>query len=61
MREGVREGEARELNEAFARWITSRRPMVTMKSALTLDAQIGDGSGSTTYITSDASRDEVQS
>ncbi len=60
VREGVMEGEARGLNEAFARWITARRPMVTMKSALTLDAQIGDGSGSTTFITSDASREEVQ-
>lgn len=60
VREGVLEAEARELNEAFARWITTRRPMVTMKSALTLDAQIGDGSGSTTFITSDASREEVQ-
>jgi diaminohydroxyphosphoribosylaminopyrimidine deaminase/5-amino-6-(5-phosphoribosylamino)uracil reductase len=60
VREGVLEAEARELNEAFARWITTRRPMVTMKSALTLDAQIGDGSGSTSFITSDASREEVQ-
>lgn len=60
VREGVMEGEARELNEAFARWITTTRPMVTMKSALTLDAQIGDGSGSTTFITSEASRGEVQ-
>src|ERR1700683_2920250 len=60
VREGVMEREARELNEAFARWIVARRPMVTMKSALTLDAQIGNGSGSTTFITSDASREEVQ-
>jgi diaminohydroxyphosphoribosylaminopyrimidine deaminase / 5-amino-6-(5-phosphoribosylamino)uracil reductase len=59
-REAVMEREARELNEAFAKWITTKRPMVTMKSALTLDAQIGDGSGSTTFITSEASRAEVQ-
>ena len=60
VREVVMGREARELNEGFARWITTRRPMVTMKSALTLDAQIGDGSGSTTFITSEESRAEVQ-
>lgn len=37
---GLRETEARRLNEAFARWIVSRRPLVTLKSALTLDGQL---------------------
>jgi diaminohydroxyphosphoribosylaminopyrimidine deaminase / 5-amino-6-(5-phosphoribosylamino)uracil reductase len=37
---GVREPEARRLNEAFARWIVSRKPLVTLKSALTLDGQL---------------------
>jgi diaminohydroxyphosphoribosylaminopyrimidine deaminase/5-amino-6-(5-phosphoribosylamino)uracil reductase len=37
---GLREGEARRLNEAFARWIVSRKPLVTLKSALTLDGQL---------------------
>lgn len=37
---GLREAEARRLNEAFARWIVSRRPLVTLKSALTLDGQL---------------------
>src|ERR1700726_1934433 len=37
---GLREAEARRLNEAFARWIVSRRPLVTLKSALTLDSQL---------------------
>src|SRR5579863_2749684 len=37
---GVREAEARRLNEAFARWIVSRKPLVTLKSALTLDGQL---------------------
>jgi diaminohydroxyphosphoribosylaminopyrimidine deaminase/5-amino-6-(5-phosphoribosylamino)uracil reductase len=37
---GLRKAEARRLNEAFARWIVSQRPLVTLKSALTLDGQL---------------------
>jgi diaminohydroxyphosphoribosylaminopyrimidine deaminase/5-amino-6-(5-phosphoribosylamino)uracil reductase len=37
---GLREVEARRLNEAFTRWIVSRRALVTLKSALTLDGQL---------------------
>jgi diaminohydroxyphosphoribosylaminopyrimidine deaminase/5-amino-6-(5-phosphoribosylamino)uracil reductase len=37
---GLREAEARRLNEPFARWIVSRKPLVTLKSALTLDGQL---------------------
>jgi len=37
---GLRETEARRLNEAFARWIVFRKPLVTLKSALTLDGQL---------------------
>jgi diaminohydroxyphosphoribosylaminopyrimidine deaminase / 5-amino-6-(5-phosphoribosylamino)uracil reductase len=37
---GVREAEARRLNESFARWIVSRKPLVTLKSALTVDGQL---------------------
>lgn len=40
VRTGLREAEARRLNEAFARWIVSRKPLVTLKSALTLDGQL---------------------
>jgi len=37
---GVGEEEARYLNEAFAWWIRTKRPFVTLKSALTLDGQL---------------------
>jgi diaminohydroxyphosphoribosylaminopyrimidine deaminase/5-amino-6-(5-phosphoribosylamino)uracil reductase len=37
---GLREAEARRLAEMFARWIVSRHPLVTLKSALTLDGQL---------------------
>src|ERR1019366_8375395 len=37
---GLREAEARRLAEAFAKWIVMRQPLVTLKSALTLDGQL---------------------
>jgi diaminohydroxyphosphoribosylaminopyrimidine deaminase / 5-amino-6-(5-phosphoribosylamino)uracil reductase len=37
---GVCEEEARNLNEAFAFWIRTKKPFVTLKSALTLDGQL---------------------
>jgi diaminohydroxyphosphoribosylaminopyrimidine deaminase / 5-amino-6-(5-phosphoribosylamino)uracil reductase len=37
---GLREAEARRLADAFAKWIVSRHPLVTLKSALTLDGQL---------------------
>ncbi len=58
--QGVREHEARRLNEAFAWWMRSGRPLVTLKSALTLDGQIALRPGSPTAISSAASRKEVQ-
>ncbi|MGA8142609.1 MAG: bifunctional diaminohydroxyphosphoribosylaminopyrimidine deaminase/5-amino-6-(5-phosphoribosylamino)uracil reductase RibD [Candidatus Acidiferrales bacterium] len=56
---GVCEGNAREQNEDFAKWIRTGLPFVTLKTALTLDGQIAARSGSTTWITSEASRAEV--
>ncbi len=37
---GVLEDEARRVNEAFACWIGTKKPFVTLKSALTLDGQL---------------------
>jgi diaminohydroxyphosphoribosylaminopyrimidine deaminase/5-amino-6-(5-phosphoribosylamino)uracil reductase len=37
---GLREAEAHRLAEPFAKWIVSRQPLVTLKSALTLDGQL---------------------
>src|SRR6266852_5917068 len=37
---GVCEEEAHRLNEPFARWIRTKKPFVTLKSALTLDGQL---------------------
>jgi diaminohydroxyphosphoribosylaminopyrimidine deaminase/5-amino-6-(5-phosphoribosylamino)uracil reductase len=37
---GVCDEEARRLNEPFACWIRTKKPFVTLKSALTLDGQL---------------------
>jgi diaminohydroxyphosphoribosylaminopyrimidine deaminase/5-amino-6-(5-phosphoribosylamino)uracil reductase len=56
----VAEQEAQILNESFTRWIVTKRPFVTLKTALTLDGQIAQHAGSVTWLTSAASREEVQ-
>jgi diaminohydroxyphosphoribosylaminopyrimidine deaminase/5-amino-6-(5-phosphoribosylamino)uracil reductase len=61
---GVLEAEAEKLNEAFACWITTHKPFVTLKSALTLDGQLAlpqtRGNKKRVWITSEESRAEVQ-
>ena len=48
------------MNEAFACWILDRRPFVTLKAALSLDGRIALDHRSTTWLTSEESRAEVQ-
>jgi len=62
---GVRQAEARQLNEGFAHCIRTGRPLVTLKAAISRDWQIAGPAGSkqpgsATWITSPASRAEVQ-
>jgi diaminohydroxyphosphoribosylaminopyrimidine deaminase/5-amino-6-(5-phosphoribosylamino)uracil reductase len=60
---GAREAEARRLNEPFANWIRQNLPLVTLKSALTLDGCIASPPHSgknDRWITSPQSREEVQ-
>jgi diaminohydroxyphosphoribosylaminopyrimidine deaminase/5-amino-6-(5-phosphoribosylamino)uracil reductase len=42
---GLLEAEARRLNEAFARYILAQRPLVTLKSGMTLDGKIAPPPG----------------
>jgi diaminohydroxyphosphoribosylaminopyrimidine deaminase/5-amino-6-(5-phosphoribosylamino)uracil reductase len=63
---GICRAEAQRLNEGFARWIVSRRPLVEMKVAITLDGRIGPPPGKQAarqpyWITGEASRAAVQS
>src|SRR5437764_1173019 len=65
------EEEARRLNEPFACWIRTKKPFVTLKSALTLDGQLAlpqlkketaknpGKRGGAEWITSEESRAEV--
>jgi diaminohydroxyphosphoribosylaminopyrimidine deaminase / 5-amino-6-(5-phosphoribosylamino)uracil reductase len=39
---GPCEAEAKKLNESFAKYIRTHRPLVTLKSAMTLDGKIAD-------------------
>src|ERR1700682_4722032 len=61
---GVLEDDARRLNEAFACWIRTKKPFVTLKSALTLDGQLAlpkaQQKKKRTWISSEESRAEVQ-
>lgn len=61
---GLLETEAQKLNEAFTHWITTDKPHVTLKSALTLDGQLAlpqsTKSKKRVWITSEESRAEVQ-
>ena len=66
---GVCEEEAHLLNEPFACWIRTKKPFVTLKSALTLDGQLAlpyspkktgkNARKRHTWITSEESRAEV--
>ena len=57
---GIGEYDAQILNESFTQWVVTKRPLVTLKTALTLDGQIAQRTGSVTWLTSAASRKEVQ-
>ncbi|MGC2891079.1 MAG: bifunctional diaminohydroxyphosphoribosylaminopyrimidine deaminase/5-amino-6-(5-phosphoribosylamino)uracil reductase RibD [Candidatus Acidiferrum sp.] len=68
---GVGEEDARGLNEAFACWARTKKPFVTLKSALTLDGQLAlprerhelhkrnSKQKRTNWISSEESRSEV--
>ena len=60
---GLLEDQAQQLNEAFSHWITTKKPFVTLKSALTLDGQLAlpksRKSKKHDWITSEESRAEV--
>ncbi len=62
---GVGQAEARHLNEGFACWIQTKKPLVLMKVAMTLDGRIAPAPGvqkerQPYWITGEAARAAVQ-
>lgn len=56
---GVLEQQARALNEIFNKFIVTKRPFVTLKSALTLDGRIATRTGHSRWITGASAREAV--
>ena len=56
---GVLEDEARRQNETFLKWITTKRPFVTLKTAMTLDGKIASRTGASAWITGESARMRV--
>jgi len=57
---GAFTAEAEKLNEAFAHFMRTRLPLVTLKTALTLDGKIAAPDDNSGWITSDKARADVQ-
>ena len=53
---GVREQQARRLNEAYGKYITTGLPFVVVKVAATLDGWIATGSGDSKWVSGGQSR-----
>ncbi|MFC4103781.1 bifunctional diaminohydroxyphosphoribosylaminopyrimidine deaminase/5-amino-6-(5-phosphoribosylamino)uracil reductase RibD [Paenibacillus xanthanilyticus] len=53
-------GEASErMNEKFNKFITTRKPFVTLKTAMTLDGKIAAKTGDSRYVSGPAAREQV--
>ena len=56
---GLCEDEIRELNKVFLKYITTKRPYVIMKTAMTLDGKISAFTGDSRWVTNEESRKMV--
>ena len=56
---GECEEEARTINEAYIKYITTGIPFITVKYAASLDGKIATGSGDSRWITGEAARKQV--
>ncbi|MEI8063874.1 MAG: bifunctional diaminohydroxyphosphoribosylaminopyrimidine deaminase/5-amino-6-(5-phosphoribosylamino)uracil reductase RibD, partial [Verrucomicrobiota bacterium] len=56
---GLLADEATNLNATFNKWITTGKPLVTAKAALSLDGKMSTRTGDSKWITSDAARREA--
>lgn len=58
--EGILKDECDAINEIFFHYITTKRPFVTMKYAMTMDGKIACWTGRSKWITGEGSRNFVQ-
>lgn len=58
--EGILKDECDELNEIFFRYITTGKPFVTMKYAMTMDGKTACYTGKSQWITGEQARQNVQ-
>lgn len=58
--ENVLRDECDSINEIFFHYITTKRPFVTMKYAMTMDGKIACYTGESKWITGEAAREKVQ-
>ena len=56
---GLCENEIREMNKVFLKYITTKKPYVIMKTAMTLDGKIAAHTGDSRWVTNEASRKMV--
>ncbi len=56
---GILEEKARKLNEAYIKYITTKRPFVMLKGAMTLDGKIATPEGQSKWITGEKARKMV--
>lgn len=57
---GVLESECLALNEGFFKWITTGKPFVILKMAMTLDGKIATEQGDSKWVTGEVARARVQ-
>ena len=57
---GIEKKLCDKINEAFFTWISSGRPFVILKMAMTLDGKIATADGQSKWITGAAAREHVQ-
>lgn len=56
---GILEDECRELNRVFCKYVTTGRPFVTLKSAISLDGKIATATGESQWISCEQSRTDT--